>query len=165
MKMRRWTVPALLAMACGCARLRETPVAEAPPIVEWHASEQAYRLEPSCEQVFVWADGRIEARAGASIGKRIVLTLPQMDRLFVLLSEAEFLQCDALDDRLRACPAQPRDPDLVRDVLLVYSPRPGLRRELRRSWGDGSLEGIAFTRECYARLEALDAFFRELLQD
>ena len=161
--MRRWTVPALLAMGWGCARLPETPVADDPPIVEWHASEQAYRLEPSCEQVFVWADGRIEARAGRSLGKRVVLTPPQMDRLFVLLSEAEFLQCDTLDERLRVWPGGPRDPDLVRDVLLVYSPRPGLRRELRRSWGDGSLEGIAFTRECYARLEALDAYFHELL--
>jgi len=132
------------------------------PIVEWHASERAYLLEPHREAVVVWADGRIET----STGKRIVLTTPEMDRLFVLLSGAEFLQGDALDERLRRLyPAEPQPPDIVRDVLLVYSPRPGLRRELRRSWGDGALEGVAFTREYYARLEALDRFFRELLPD
>src|SRR4029078_13406389 len=98
--MRRWTVPALLALGWGCARLPETPVAEDSPIVEWHATEQAYRLEPSCEQVFVWADGRIEARAGRSFEKRVVLTPPQMDRLFVLPSDAEFLQCAPLGARL-----------------------------------------------------------------
>jgi hypothetical protein len=154
--------PAVLATAWGCA---SPPWGAAPdgPIVEWHASEQAYRLEPRREDVVVWADGRIEARSEASVPRRIVLTSPQMDQLFVLLSEVEFLQCDALDERLRAGPGPLREPDVVRDVLLVYSPRPGLHRELHRSWGDGSPDGLAFTRECEARLESLDGFFRGLL--
>jgi hypothetical protein len=155
--MGRWASLAVLAAGWGC----NLPVAAArpldPPIVEWHSVEQAYRLEPSREDVVVWADGRIET----STGKRIVLSTPELDRLFVLLSDAEFLQGDALDERLRRFGSA--EPDIVRNVLLVYCPRPGLRRELRRSWGDGALEGVAFTREYYARLESLDRFFRELV--
>jgi len=129
-----------------------------PPIVEWHAAEWDDRPETSCQDVVVWADGRIET----STGTRIVLESSEMDRLFVLLSDVDFLRCDALDDRLRA-PGGPWPPELVRDVLLVYSPRPGLRRELRRRWWNGALEGQVFTREDYARLESLDRFFRELV--
>jgi hypothetical protein len=153
-------IVAVLAAGWGCA---VPPSAERPhdppPIVEWHSFEQAHRLESSRDDVVVWADGRIETSAG----KRIVLSISEMDRLFVLLSDAEFLRGDALDERLRRlCPAEP---EVVRNVLLVYSPRPGLHRELRRSWWDGALEGVAFTREYYVRLEALDRFFRELLPD
>jgi hypothetical protein len=100
----------------------------------------------------------------SSAPQQIVLPPAQMDELFVLLSEVDFLRGEPVDPRIAGCSVQPRDPDLVREVLLVYSPRPGLRRELRRSWGDGFLEGLAFTRECYARLERLDRFFCELLR-
>jgi hypothetical protein len=158
--MGRWTYVAVLVAGWGCAAPRPGERPLDPPIVEWHSVEQAYRLEASHEDVVVWADGRIET----SMGKRIVLPNPELDRLFVLLSDAEFLQGDALDERLRLF-GRVEPPDVVRDVLLVYSPRPGLRRELRRSWGDGALEGVAFTPEYYARLEALDRFFRELLPD
>jgi hypothetical protein len=154
---------AVLPVASGCVPPTAPERPFDPPIVEWHASEQAYHLEANREDVVVWADGRIEGRLETGAAKRIVLMPSQMDRLFVLLSEVEFLQCHALDERLRVCPAGLRDPEVLRDVLLVYSPRPGLRRELRRSWGDGALEGIAFTPEAYARLESLDSFFRELL--
>jgi hypothetical protein len=158
--MGRWAVLAVLATGSGCALPGAAGRSWEPPIVEWRASEQAYTLEPSLEDVVVWADGRIQTSAG----KRILLTPAQMDRLFVLLSDVEFLQCDVLDERLRACPVEARMPDIVRDIVLVYSPRPGLRRILRRSWGDGSLEEIAFTPDCYARLEALDRFFRKLVR-
>jgi hypothetical protein len=159
--MGRRTVPAVLILALGCVPRPYTAGSFDPPIVEWHASQWAYRPEPSREDVVVWADGRIET----SGGKRIVLSASEMDRLFVLLSDVEFLRCDTLDERLRVWPGGPREPEVVRDVLLVYSPRPGLRRELRRSWWDGAPTGIVFTPECYAGLGALDRFFRELLPD
>jgi hypothetical protein len=158
--MGRWTFLGVLVLASGCVPARP-PRSFDPPIVEWHESEQAFQFEPSREDVVVWSDGRIET----STGKRIVLGSWEMDRLFVLLSEVEFLHCDALDERLRIGSVESPQPDIVRDVVLVYSPRPGLRRVLRRSWGDGALGGIAFTPECSARLEALDRFFRELLPD
>jgi len=108
-------------------------------------------LEPLREDVVVWADGRIETRfdtAGVLSGwkefapqrKRIVLSPAQMDQLFVLLSEVDFLRGEPVDPRIAGCAVQPREPDLVREVILGYSPRPGLRRELRRSWG-GRLPG------------------------
>jgi hypothetical protein len=163
--MGRWLFPAVLLLCLGCVPPCEERGSFDPPIVEWHAWEQAYELDPISEDVIVWADGRIEVRSGASVRNRILLTSSQMDRLFVLLSEVEFLRCDALDERLRGCRLKPRLPEVIRDVLLVYSPRPGLRRILRRSWGDGTLEEVAFTPECYAGLEAVDRYFRELLPD
>ncbi len=158
--MGRWASVAVLAAGWGCAAPPSAEQALDPPIVEWHAAEWSERPETSRRDVVVWADGRIET----STGDRIVLEPSEMDRLFVLLSDVDFLRCDALDDRLRA-PGVPWPLEFVRDVLLVYSPRPGLRRELHRRWWNGSPEGPVFTRECYAGLEALDRFFRELLPD
>ena len=163
--MGRSPFPAVLLLFMGCIPSSGGRGSSDSPIVEWHVSEQAYELDPSTDDVVVWADGRIEIRSGGRVRSRIVLSSTQMDRLFVLLSGVEFLRCDALDERLRACRLEPRVPDVVRDVLLVYSPRPGLRRILWRSWGDGTLEEVAFTRESYAGLEAVDRFFRELLPD
>ena len=153
---------AVVAAGWGCAAAPPPRGPAELPIVEWHASERAYGLEPLREKVVVWADGRIEAE-GVPRQRRIVLTSAQMDRLFVLLSQADFLRADPADDRLFGRFGEARDPDRVREVLMVYSPRPGLRREIRRSWADGALEEGAFTPECYVRLEMLDGFFRELL--
>jgi len=155
----------LLPVWLGCSAPPSSPAAPPaapPPIVEWHASLRLYSNE-LCEDVVVWADGRIEARCETEEPRRVLMTPSQMDRLFVLLSEVEFLRCDTLDERLWEAPVPRREPDLVCDVLLTYSPRPGLRRELRRSWEDGALAAPAFTRECSARLGALDGFFRELI--
>jgi hypothetical protein len=163
----------LMSLGFGCVQVPSTGVADRP-IVEWHASEQAYQRDPLREEVLVWADGRIEARFETSgelsrwkefepKERRVVLTSWQMDQLFVLLSQVRFLQCESAEPIRGGCPLEPRDPDLVREVLLVYSPRPGLRRELRRCWEDGALDRLEFTPECYARLKRLDGFFQELL--
>jgi hypothetical protein len=164
----------ILLGGCSTSNIHQYGSAPGCPVfAEWHSVERAYHLEPLYEDVLVRRDGSVDVQIRtegflkdlkefAPKRRQWRLTPDLMDQLKGLINDWESLTRRHLLSG-HICPEEPRTPNFTQEIMVVYCPDPGVRKELRRTWGTGEVDPFVLSGESFERLKSLDAFFQNLL--